>query len=561
VSDGVKNSAAPQRNDPNLRRIVGSLDENGYLDPDSLATIPFGASQLMCNITSSTCLGYGDETLIDERHALHTPKAKLLTYCNRSNQPGAACVGPVFGPSWTCRSCTCNFHNALCNRHAKTAPKIMLPFCEARDMLKFHAQNLAADYNISYGYWEKEWINKWPQNKIVAFETSLKYDVDSFGRVKSFVKREPGHKKVKKARAIQGYANFATQARLGPQVYAAQKTLCHRFNSRSGQNRYKNIGITFASGMNAVELGEWMEMVHDRFGSPWFYERDGANWDATMQAEHQELVNILYEKIFDPLTYERIQKCRKVKGVNVTTDRETKLTTKIKYTLDETTKSGHNDTSLRNSIINAAIAYQSAINHGLECEIIVAGDDLLMACKTKPDLQRLIQYESQLGINPEAGVMDDYTKVTFISGHWCKDVLGYKFVPLLGRLLLRLYWTTSPLRPCDYQGFKYGVSQGLKPSCGQLPVYSALLDIEKPKKITASAKRAIGDKYLKVWQQEQVFGRGTFDWFCSRYQTTMGEIKSLEKLIRDNQNIPCVLRHPLSDRIIARDLLEVTQRG
>lgn len=547
---------------PTLGPVVGDCDERGLLIPESLGALPWGRSRLHSNTCQSTCLGYGDETKIDRRHKLVTTRAKLPNVCNRQDQTGATCVGPVFGSSWVCRSCTCNFHNALCERHAKTAPPITGAFTHAPGMLATAAKRMAVDYQTAYNKWRTEWIEKWSLNKRLAIQHSQRMDMDEFAKVKSFVKRETGHKKVKKARAIQGYANFRTQAALGPQIYAAQKTCCQYFNHRNPQHEHSGIGITLASGMGAAELGDWMDYVHEKFGRPYFYERDGSNWDATMQAGHQDLVNEVYARILDPVTYQSIQWCREVKGSNVTISRDTKVATKISYRLKETTKSGHNDTSLRNSIINAAIAYEALRAVGVRAELIVAGDDLLVAMDRYVPASTLIKIEKDLGITPEAAVHDCYTKSTFISGHWIKDNKGFHFVPLLGRLLLRLYWTTSPLEVHEFQAFKYGVAEGLRPAIGNLPIYSALIDIPKPAKTNSTqVNKAIGEKYLMVWGQQQEFTKGTMQWFCDRYGTCPSEIASLEALIRDSVAVPCILKHALADRIIARDLQEVDQRG
>jgi hypothetical protein len=552
----VKDGVGPPIN-PRGGQVIGVLDESGLLDPNSL-DIPMGISYMRHNVTQSVCLGYGDETQIDSRHELITKRDTLPQQCNRQDQSGAICTGPVCQSSWVCRSCTCNFHNALCNRHAKKAPEITTNFNHAKRMLEHFSSLTGADYASNAEYYETRWLLKWSAAKIRAIQESRHRETIMYRRVKSFIKRECGHKCVKKARGIQGYNNFITQASIGPQIYAMQKTLCRQFN-HTAHNRFEGIGITFASGMNSVEIGSWMQHVHDRFGKPWFYERDGANWDATMQGEHQELANIMYRH-FDPNTYSAIQACRNVYGTNRVISKDG-TTTYIKYKLSETTKSGHNDTSLRNSIINAAIAFESIRRQSLEAEIIVAGDDLLAAFSQRPNGLKMLNDESQMGIVPEAAIVDHYTKATFISGQWIQQDDGFRFVPLLGRLLSRLYWTTTPLRPIDYHGFKYGVAMGLKPSIGGIPVYRALIDIEKPVKITSMAKKAIDDKYLRAWSTEQKFDKTVESWFYERYSATTDEVEQLEHLLRENRHSPCCVRTPLTERIIARDLMEVTQRG
>jgi hypothetical protein len=418
---------------------------------------------------------------------------------------------------------------------------------------------VSIDYFVRYETWIKDWIEKWAEEKRTSILASLKTDDYRFGSVKSFVKRDPGHKLVNKSRAIQGYRNLATQAFLGPPIYAMQKACCQVLDHRTGNNRINGIGITFASGMDSGALGTWMKAVHDRFGRPWFYERDGSNWDATMQAKHQEFVNVVYS-IFPRDVYDAIQACRVVKGTNVSVDPDTRVKTTIKYTLSDTTKSGHNDTSLRNSIINAAIAYETCRCLGIKAEIIVAGDDLLLATDKKPDREAMIALEANMGISPEAGVMDDYDKVTFISGRWIKDGSEFRFVPLLGRLLKRLYWTGTTVSDKQIPSFIYGIAQGLKPTIGELPVYRALVQVPKPRKLVEIKDYG---KVLDPWKNKQPCNNypQILTDFCIRYQTTPSEVAELEKLILDSHYEPCILSHPLADRITERDFTEVHLRG
>jgi hypothetical protein len=502
------------------------------------------------NTANTACLGKGNEQLIDPRHRMITKN--LPSFCNNPRQKGAQCFGPVFGPSWVCRSCWCNFHNAICNRHGKIAPPVISKFPHATAMLRAHKEQVGMEFALRMAYWEENWLLKWPLKKQENLLRSQKFDPLKFSSVKSFVKREPGHKKVTKARGIQGYANHYTQLALGPHVYAMQKAVGHVFDFRQG-HRHNGIGITVASGMNATDLGDWMTMVHKRFGNPWFYERDGANWDATMQAPHQDLVNILYEN-FPQLTFDNIQKCRNVKGTCVT--RGGNGTVQIKYELQDTTKSGHNDTSLRNSVINACTAYETFMTLGVPCEMIVMGDDLLVAMGREIDEVAAMALEASMGITPEAGLMDSYTKVTFISGHWIQKKDGsFVFAPLLGRLLLRLYWTARQFH--DVRAFAYSIAEGLKPAVGEFPIYRALLDQPKARKIDTGVSAA----HMQIWNTTQTTDESVLAHMCERYSTVPSDIYRLEELIRQNITEPVLIVDPLATEIIRVDLLEVHMRG
>ena len=138
---------------PNHWRIVGEKDENGHLDPDSLSDLPFGVCKLRVNVAGTVCLGKGDESLVDARHKIITKK--FPDACNKEEQAGSKCVGPVFGANWTCRGCWCNFHNALCNRHAKAAPPVTHQFTHALKMLDTVSPEVRRVYEAHWDFYHK----------------------------------------------------------------------------------------------------------------------------------------------------------------------------------------------------------------------------------------------------------------------------------------------------------------------------------------------------------------------------------------------------------------------
>lgn len=260
------------------------------------------------------------------------------------------------------RSCGCNALRGLVTRHmlpfppppirAPAALGLILDLCPI-------IRGMAA-LNLGRGYpW---WLEKWALSRRLEFEISLRDDTVAFDRTKIIVKRELYFSDAK-VRIIQMYRNLATQANLGPDCYAIQIAVSALFDRLE---LAPGVFITIATGMNSLDLGDWMTIVVG-YGCRWFYERDGVKWDSSMGYTHSEWRLRMYERIL-PDFADRMAKCVDVRGFGVFAEGL------LAYRVGATVKSGHNDTSLGNSLINAVIACEALIANGLKGDVIVCGD-------------------------------------------------------------------------------------------------------------------------------------------------------------------------------------------
>jgi hypothetical protein len=315
-------------------------------------------------------------------------------------------------------------------------------------------------------HYSEHWIEKWPRAKIEAIKESVQNDELKPKQVKCMVKREAGHSAPKKARCIQFYRNLATQAYKAPQFTAMQKALGEVVNASMDSG--DRITLTFASGMNGKDLGEWMakSLANKRF--PTFYERDGKNWDATRGQEAFDLKNWVYTQV-DPETAQFARECKDVNGLL----RHNGQT--LRYKLKNTVKSGHNDTTFGNNIDNGALTVCALHELGLEADVLVAGDDLLVVVEGEFDADQLAQEESKFGIVPEYRKFYNVLDLTFISGCFFPNRKGFVFTPKPGRLLRRLFWTTKPPPPKKFEAWRRGIVLGLMPTCSGMPVIEAFL--------------------------------------------------------------------------------------
>jgi hypothetical protein len=363
------------------------------------------------------------------------------------------------------------------------------------------------------------------------------------------IKRECHHKPATKARLIQFYANYVTQSEFGPEFAAFQKSYVTWIRDKPIVD---GVHVTIASGMNGRELGEWMQAVHDRFPRPVFYERDGKNWDATMQRGHIDLILPVYSAIdprlarFAEMGFKCTAVCRLPDGVLI-------------YRITGTVKSGHNDTSSRNSYINAAISASVFHELGLEVEIIVAGDDLLVAVGSDFDLATVMALEARRGIVPEARKFTSYQHVSFISGCWIMSGPSFLFVPLLGRLLARLWWTVKPPGKKHERDYIHSVCLGLAPLVGELPVYRVLLSShDRGGKLIEVDK---GHKYICPPAPETVDYGIALGSLSARYGVASSELEAFEEELAALAGRKCIFRNAMVDQIESVDLADLATRA
>jgi hypothetical protein len=525
---------------------LGELDEFGLLDIAEEYTWDFGFHSLVSNSANTVCFGFGTTEKVDPDHVIHQMPHR--GDCPNAQMVGSELVGLATELSWACRKCPCNATKCLTDRHLVTRPKVTSNLDLAEEWFK-NCDAVARDYYIDYrtNLPRNEWMNKWSFNKRKALYESCMNDQIKPNEVELMIKVEGGHARPSRPRGIQMYRTMATQNEFGPKFYAAQKAWTATMNESLA---HKGIHVTFGSGLSYAELGEWLTVSLES-GFTRFYERDGKNWDATMQRLHHEF-KVRRFAALDPEFAEFVNQCYKTTGYCFT---EYGL---LKYTSLGTTKSGHNDTTSGNSIINAAILVQACLALGLRARIIVAGDDALVALEPGSG-GRIPEIEKELGIIPDFRFFDNWEDVSFISGSFCKTVSGHTFVPKFGRQVARLFWTTSKPghKPEKLAIFKRGVILGLLPILGGIPVMREFLEANMPE--GEGPAWDFGYKFSQVSAAE-FDSHQMMDWLCRKYHTTPGEIESCSRFLLCHKNKIGVIRHTLLDKFMEVDLADLSQR-
>lgn len=506
------------------------------LDYDCLG---YGVWKPISNQTGTTCLGFGDEENLGVCKIMEKPRAQC-----QDDQIGATLLAPAASTCYVARSCGCNAHNAMCNRHGVKRNPVTASLVPFQKLLSEHVPVAAGHYAQHIAEYGGEWIRKWPEAKQKLIRESQAIDEIKPHKVKNMVKREIYPKPPTKARCIQFYPNLATQAEFGPEFTSLQKA----WGKTMQRAEFGTCKVTFASGMNAKELGEWLSDVLQDYRDPWFYERDGKNWDSTLGAEAQAVKDQAYEFAGDAF-------CTFVHNSSIVEGLGCYKNGRLKYKLNFTTKSGHNDTTLGNNIVNAAITVMSF--QGRKCDIIVAGDDLLVIVEGDFDCDAIVEREKAYGIKPEAYKYHHYEDVSFISGLFATTNDGkILFVPKPGRLIQRLFWTVHPPPPKRVRGYRRGVALGLLPTCGGMPIIGDWLRSYDD----GSTVYRSGNSW-KVWMYGEDAVTGELDnWFMRRYGLTKSEIAETTEIFVARAHEPVIVRTHVTDRLIMVDTCELDER-
>lgn len=516
----------------------GYVDSVRFVAPDVDGAYVFPA-----NSTNTVCLGFGNEGNLSADCKIRT--AERSATCLSKDGKGATLVGWTTSISHVLRKCLCNAHNAITNRHGAKPPPVVDDVCEVLPDFLDVFRGLDAEYLMHPMREWANWFSKWPASKQRAFTHSRETEDVEPGKVKAMVKREVSHNLPKKARLIQFYKTLATQSEFGPEFYALQKVVTETFR----RHRMGDIDITFASGMNARELGAWMENVLAD-GAVMFYERDGKNWDSSMQKEHAAFRRGFYAG-FDDRLADFVGKCDKVKGAAVFPGGI------LRYSVNYTVKSGHNDTTLGNSLVNAAIAYAAFKRANIPASILVAGDDLLVATYDYVNVEELVSAESRYGITPEAQTFVDFERVTFISGTWMSDGNQIGFVPQPGRLFARLWWSVRPPSHRQMAMYLRGVARGLAGVVGTMPLVRTFVGSFD----SEGEARLVSDKCYNYrgaafyFQEDDIYGA-----YMRRYGLARGDIEECEAWLRSLPRSPLYLKHRVLSRIMEVDLADIMDR-
>lgn len=269
-----------------------------------------------------------------------------------------------------------------------------------------------------------------------------------------------------------------------------------------------------------------------------------------MQEIHARFRQNLYQTL-DPAFADAMRAQNHVRGGCSTKDGY------LPYSVRFTVKSGQNDTSFGNGLVNGGITFAVLNQLKLRASMIVAGDDLLVALYEKNvNVEAIIGLEKEYGISPEAAVFHDPTHTSFISGIFVHDSVRYHFVPSPGRLLHRLWWAVRAPDPRHMASYVRGVAKGLIQVVSGLPILERLVG-----RFDSEGDVMKTDKGYLFRGAVCSFHPGIRDHFIRRYGITHVELEAVENYLDSLPAEPLILVHPVLDRIVEIDTADITERG
>ncbi len=430
---------------------------------------------------------------------------------------GPIVVGPVFRVPCILASCQCNAVNALVNRHLSVALK---EFSRGRELVGWLREYLAGLGVIKWSETlYEEWLSRFTPSRARAI-----HDAFLFGKHRGFhvtltIKREVTKPDATKARGIQAYTDLFVQAITGPVIWELSRRIKER-----GPVKIRGVWVHYAPGYTA-------DMIHEAVRSaPSHYhwlECDGKNWDAGVseQARHA-----IISGVADHLPRDAVDFLRdgvKVTGVCAAGRGF------LRYRACGTVKSGHNDTTLGNTLLNLAANAISMPSGFVMC----AGDDAIVGGLLE-DLKANAAALPQFGITPEGGIFRHVSEVTFISGRF----YGSGFGPKIGNQLCKFYATAATVRKSELNGFADRMRASV-PHFLRFPILRAL------------AAGPVGVP-LPTSRFEQRDGRADVHDVCEIYGISPDDVVEFEDFLLDLRGRPCIIK-PEDVPRVARIIIEL----
>ena len=332
------------------------------------------------------------------------------------------------------------------------------------------------------------WTISKPAWKVQKIAESHLVDRTSLGKARSFIKSEV-HTQVKtKARLIQGHKNLHTSY-LRPEEYLAVAMALkppQRFEWDGTQYEFR-----YAAGMTNEQMSRFITraLAHS---TKWrlLDERDGKNWDATMNEVLLRAEADVYAHLGMQAAAEYLTRATRVQGKIYTTDGFRRIL--IKYITTWRRLSGDWNTSIGNSLVSMIITFNviRLLPPHLRPTRVWAmfmGDDYLGVYDfRKPvdpkDLAAALNHlERQTGIVPIRGLFRDPLRVTFMAMTLWPTMDGqFVFVPKPAAQLTKLFWSVRPREKNNITAYRRAISICMMPTFSGCPFMMEFLRAHMP---------------------------------------------------------------------------------
>lgn len=379
---------------------------------------------------------------------------------------GPMLMGTSFALPAMAGPCLTNVYNALLNRHL-TQPKhnctipIVNPF------------TIGSFPRLVEEAMDRHDTEAWRQGKttvkLARIDESRKYDKPEHSKAQSHVKMEVNVLVPTKTRLIQGNVNELTAYEF-PVEYTAMTSALKKVKDLTFNFAGVECTFVYAGGLNHDELSDHISLAIGRGKHVVFDERDGKNWDSTMNEALLREESAVYGACGLKCASVFLERCASTVGrIRVKMGMENLI---VKYLTAWKRLSGDWNTSVGNTLISMMIV--ATVMTNLPAHLrpkrmtgYFMGDDYLgvMEYDGPPDYvslrAALDDLESRCGITPERGLFVDPMRVSFISmGLWPRHEGGFQFIPHPGKQLAKLFWAKDRTWHAKMRAYTTGVAAG-----------------------------------------------------------------------------------------------------
>lgn len=371
--------------------------------------------------------------------------------------------------------CTANALQALYKRHLAPVPH---HFLKGNFVNPFLTQPLAnrlqALYRESISHnLSGEWKVGKPAWKVAQIEASHAVDAPRYRSASSFIKLEVHATPKNKSRLIQGHANLYTAYQHPEEYVAFADVLKHLFDDPIIHDGTL-VQFCYSAGKNHVQLSEFINhAIASTSKHRMFDERDGKNWDATMNEPLLRAEAAIYEFLSMRCCAAFLKRCQGVKGhIKISKQGFAQI---LRYFTLWRRLSGDWNTSVGNTIISMIITWNAIFSlprhlRPTKVYALFMGDDYLAVYDfdvppAPRDLaQALNHHEQSMGITPERGIFINPLRVSFAAMTLWPTVEGQLvFLPKPATQMCKLFWSAHPRSRCDLPGYSTAIAIGLWP--------------------------------------------------------------------------------------------------
>jgi len=344
----------------------------------------------------------------------------------------------------------------------------------------------------------------------------------------------------KAPRLIQGAVD-EYNIEIGPWMYAFSKELTRIWN--------KDFMFFYPSGASNETIGAWAPTDQN------YYENDFSKFDATIHHNLLEMELYVYRRFGMPTNKQKLM--RKNFPTSGTTPHG------VSYMVEGTRKSGDQNTSIGNTMINVLVhAYAMTLigfppSQDLESDrfryrMIALGDDNLIVSPVVIAHERVEKIIMDLGLVPNIVLKDNINFVEFCSARFWPSETGRVLGPKIGRYLAKIGWMLRPPIGESRQAKEYrGTLLSNVDIVNHIPI---LCEVTRKILDVMREKRFIKDTEVKryVFQPHQAV-QETWTMIHDLYSISKSDVDDLLAIVARVDHLPAEINHWILSSIFSRD--------